>query len=122
MSKVIEVDLNFSNLKHLDEGRIDKLLMHHLGNIARDCINRPNDKKEREVHLVFRAKPEPDPDTGDAVSAAVEIECKSKVPVYRSRKFQMRLKNGGFTYNQDFPDDLKQPSLFPEQIDESDDE
>lgn len=114
MSRINEVDLCFSSMEGLDEGRINKLLMHHLANVARDCINRPMDKSARKVTLEFQVKPEPDPSTGDANTATVEIECKSKVPVYRSRRFEMRLKNNGLSFNQDFPDDLNQPSLFPD--------
>lgn len=113
MPKVIEVPLDFSNLKNLDDGRIDKLLKHHIGNIARDCINRPTDKSARKVTLEFIVKPQPNPE-GDAETASVEVECKSKVPIYRSRRFEMRLSNNGLSFNADFPDDINQPSLFPE--------
>ncbi len=112
-TKVVEVPLDFTNLTKLDDGRIDKLLKHHLSIAARDCINRPGDKNARKVTLEFICKPQANPE-GDAETASVELECKSKVPIYRSRSFEMRLNNGGFTYNQDFPNDLSQPSLFPD--------
>lgn len=114
MANVVEVPLDFSHLKNLDDGRINKLLEHHLGNISRDCINRPGDKTKRKVTLVFYATPDAN-DDGDAEAADVQVECFSKIPIYRSRKFKMRLSNKGFTFNQDFPDALDQPSLFPKQ-------
>lgn len=113
MSRTQEVLLDFTNLGHLDEERINRLLKFHISNIARDCINRPGDKTKRKVTLEFYVSPIPDPDTGEATTAGVQIECKSKVPVFRSKRYEMRLSNAGLTFNADFPDDIDQPSLFP---------
>lgn len=118
MGRIVEVPLDFTHLGMLDEQRIDRLLCMHIANVARDCMNRPGDKSKRKVTLEFYVQPIPDPDTGDAHTAGVEIECKSKVPVFRSRRFEMRLSNKGLTFNTDFPDQLDQPSLFQDEHDE----
>lgn len=108
---VQEVPLNFENLKNLNEGRIDKLLKTHLARAAQDCIDRPADKTAREVIMKFTFKPEFDTQTQEAETASCEIECKTRVPVYRTKKFQMRLSNKGFMYNADFPNAIDQPPL-----------
>ncbi|MEO1063771.1 MAG: hypothetical protein AAFZ07_20325 [Actinomycetota bacterium] len=112
MTRVEEVPLDFTNLAHLDNGRIDKLLRRHLAIVAMDCINRPSDDGNRTVSLKFNVSPVLDPDTGDAESCKLEVECTSGVPKFRSKTFEMRLQNNGLTFNRDFPGELDQPPLF----------
>lgn len=112
MPRSQEVSLDFDNLAALDEGRINALLRHHVARIAADCISRPLDKSARKVTLDFIVKPEVDPQTGECDSAFVEIECKSKVPTYRSKTYQMRLSNRGLLFNVDFPDSIDQQPLY----------
>ncbi|MEM7813060.1 MAG: hypothetical protein AAF532_16400, partial [Planctomycetota bacterium] len=71
--------LDFENLADLDEGRIEKLLMHHWGIASRDCISRPGDKTARVVTMEFKITPNPDPDTGECETTHMSINCKSKV-------------------------------------------
>jgi len=104
------VVLNFSSLNDLHDGRIARLLTQHLKRIAEDCMDRPGDKTKRKVQLEFIAEPIPDDDGGcDHVN--LEIECRSKVPTYRSKKFEMRVSKGGFLFNKDFPDAIDQQGL-----------
>ena len=105
------VQLDFSNLSVLDEGRIDKLLKKHIQNIAQDCIDRPGDPTARTMQLNFTVKPICTPE-GYCENTFVEIECKSKVPVYRSQTFKMRVSRQGLQFNQDFPDEIDQQPLF----------
>ena len=111
MPQVQEVKLNFENLTELDSGKINMLVERHLAQIASDCINRPADETKRKVVLEFFAEPIPEED-GQCERAKIEIECRSKVPVYRSRRFEMRVSKGGFLFNKDFPGELDQPSLY----------
>lgn len=106
------VELDFTNLARLDEGRIDKLLRYHLQRIAMDCVARPGDNTARKVTLEFVAKPVIDPDTGECMESRLEIECKSKMPTHRSKPYSMLVSNQGFKFNQDFPDEVDQPSLY----------
>lgn len=108
------VDVDFRALHELEGGRYATLLRHHLANLARDCMDRPGDDKERVLTIQFRMKPEMDEDTRDCEKVNMTIEMKSKVPVFRTKKFQLRPHAKGFMINRDFPDDIDQPSLFPE--------
>ena len=112
MPRIEEVVLSFESLADLDEGRINKLLLHHLQRIAHDCLSRPADKTARKVILEFAAKPILDPDDGSCEAVKFEIEARSKVPVYRSRQYEMRVTNKGFLFNRDFPDAVDQQPLF----------
>lgn len=114
MPQTQEVPLDFTNLAHLDEGRINKVLAMHLSRIAGDCINRPGDKTKRKVSLEFTVTPIIEPDTGDCTEAKIEVECKSKVPVHKSKPYAMRVSNRGFSFNADFPDSIDQKPLFNE--------
>lgn len=105
------VPFNFENLAHLDDGRIDKLLKAHVARATQDCLDRPGDKTKRHVTLKISIEPIID-DSGQCESTHVEIECLSKVPVFRSRTYEMRATKAGMLFNADFPDELDQQPLF----------
>jgi hypothetical protein len=115
MSRTQTVPLDFSNLAGLDEGRINKVLCAHLQRIAMDCINRPSDKTKRKVSLEFTVSPVIDVDSQECESAKIEIECKSKVPVHRSKPYEMRVTSKGFLFNRDFPDKVDQLPLLKDE-------
>jgi len=111
MTQVQQVPLSFSSLSELDDGRIDRLMMMHIRRIAADCMDRPGDKNKRKVTLDFHVEPVID-DDGQCEYTKVQIECRSKVPTYRSKPYEMRVSKAGLLFNQDFPDSLDQPPLF----------
>lgn len=119
MAKTQIVALDFNNLAFLDDGRINKLLLYHLQRAAQDLINRPGDKTARKVNLEFTIKPILDVDTGECDGSTIEIEAKSKMPVHRSKPYQMLVNNKGFTFNRDFPDSADQAPLFRDGDDEA---
>lgn len=106
------VDLDFGNLAHLDDGRINKVLLYHLQRCAIDLINRPADTTKRKVTMEFTIAPLLDVDTGECESAKIEVEVKSRVPVHRSKPYEMQVDRKGFRFNCDFPDSLDQAPLF----------
>ncbi len=110
------ITLDFENLKHLDHGLLNAMLKEHLKRIALDCLDRPHDKKERLVSLDFRAVPVMGNDR-ECDHVKISVECKSKVPVFRTTEFQMKPTVGGFLFNQDFPNELQQPSLLDDDED-----
>ncbi len=112
MPRVETVQLDFRSLADLHDERIAKLLRLHLQKIAQDCMDRPGDPAKRKVTLEFIAEPVLD-EHGQCETVKLEIECKSKVPTFRSKKFEMRVTKAGFLFNKDFPDDIDQPALFP---------
>jgi hypothetical protein len=113
MPQVEEVPLDFENLAELDNHKISMLLTRHLALISQDCINRPGDKTKRKVVLEFYAEPTQD-DDGSCDGVHMEIECRSKVPTFRSKRFMMKASRNGFLFNRDFPDAIDQPPLFPQ--------
>jgi len=106
-----EVLLDFSNLANLDKGKLNNLLKFHLERSAADCVARPFEKGARKVKLEFTITPAPDDDEQILERADVRIECKSSVPTYKSRKYEMRVGKAGFKFNSDFPDKLDQAPL-----------
>jgi|GEM_PF-4360451 len=113
MPRIQEVPVDFANLSQLDNGKMDVLLRSQLALIARDCINRPGDKRKRTLSLIFTAVPVPDPETLDCERVKLVVQCKSRVPDFQSRPYEMRPTNQGFHFNQDFPDRLDQQPLLP---------
>ncbi|TXH46016.1 MAG: hypothetical protein E6Q97_30420 [Desulfurellales bacterium] len=105
------VVLNFSSLNDLHDGRIARLLSTHLKRIAEDCMDRPADKTKRKVTLEFVAEPIPDDEGLGCDHVNLEIECKSKIPTYRSKKFEMRVSKGGFLFNKEFPEQFDAQGL-----------
>ncbi len=115
MPRIQEVNLTFGAIEDLANGKIAALLKKHLEMVARDCMNRPNDKSKRKVILEFQFSPVPDSDDLNRCDhVECDIECKSKLPTFRSATMQMRPHVSGFIFNQDFPDDLNQQPLFSE--------
>src|SRR5262245_25100673 len=112
MANITELALDFTNLAKLDGGRVDRLLRHHLQKIATDMIARPGDATARKVTLEFVMKPIADADSGDLDGCHVEIECKSKIPIFRTKKYQMKVQQNGLLFNADFPDQPRQPSVL----------
>lgn len=117
MPRVQELDLTFGALDQIDSGKIALLLKRHLANVAQDCVNRPSDDAKRKVTMEFTFTPVLDPDTRECETVKCQIECKSKVPTFRSKKYEMRVHKTGFAFNRDFPDDLDQPPLFDDSHD-----
>lgn len=111
MPKTQIVPLDFSSIAELDDGRINRVLQYHLQRCAADCVNRPNDKSKRKVTLDFTIEPVLDIN-GDLESARIEIECKSKVPVHRTKPYEALVDSKGFRINRDFPDSADQAPLF----------
>lgn len=118
MPRIQELPLNFANLATIDNGKVDKLLRFHLQRIAADLLARPGLDTQRKIVLEIGFVPVSD-DEGECDGAKVEIEAKSKIPVYRTKTYQMRVVNNGMLFNQDFPDSIDQPSLLPSEDEET---
>ena len=105
--------LTFASLGLLD-GKLEPLLDKHMAAIASDCINRPGDVTPRKVVMEFVVTPVIDPSTNECDDVDLVVECKSKVPVYRTRGYRMRVTRGGLGFNADSPDNPNQQTLFRE--------
>jgi hypothetical protein len=118
-----ELELDFGNLEALDKGKINNLLKFHLQRATTDCIARPHEKSPRKVTLEILITPQPEADEDILERAEVKIECKSKVPTYRSRAYEMRVGRNGLRFNKDFPDTLDQAPLpFADERDDDQEE
>lgn len=104
--------LTFASLGELD-GTLEALLQKHLAGIANDCINRPEDSTARKVVIEFAFVPKFNAQTRDCDDVDTTVEVKSKVPVYRTPSYRLRVNRSGFAFNADFPDAPDQQSLFP---------
>ena len=106
------VQLKFATLADLADGTIDVLLQKQLARIAADCLDRPGDKTKRVVMLEFIPEPVVGQD-GGCDHAKLTIECKAKVPVHRTRPYEMQATKAGFLFNVDDEESLDQEHLFP---------
>lgn len=105
--------LTFDTLPQLD-GKLEPLLDKHLQAVAHDCINRPTDPTVRTVVIEFRFTPVADPQTGECDDVDLVVEAKSKVPVFKTRGYRMRVTRGGMGFNADDPAGPPgQGNLFP---------
>ena len=120
MPRIQELPLNFANLATMDNGKVDKLLKFHLQRIATDLLARAGDDSSRKVTIEFSFKPIMGSE-GECEGVKAEIEAKSKIPVYRTKTYEMRVVNNGMLFNQDFPDAIDQPSLLPSEDEETED-
>ena len=115
MPQIQEVDLSLGNLESMDGGKIARLVKVNLQRLSQDCINRPNDDTPRRLSVEFEFIPLAD-ETGECDSATCKILVKSKVPTYKSKKYEVRVGQRGFAFDADFPDSIDQAPLFkPEQ-------
>ena len=112
MGEIKLVPLGFRSLEEIDDGRQSAAFRKHMARIAQDCMDRPGDSTARVVTLTLSIKPVTG-DDGQCESCFVEMEQRSKVPVQRSRPFEMQVTKGGLAFNQEFPDALDQIPLFP---------
>jgi len=111
MPQIKLVPLDFGSLQELDDGRQSLAFKKHMARLAQDCIDRPGDGTARVVQLTISVKPVVGED-GQCERCFVEMEQKSKVPVQRSRPFEMEVTKGGLMFNQEFPEELDQIPLF----------
>lgn len=112
MASVERLQLSIQSLDELDNGIVALQFLKHLQRAAADCLDRPGDKTKRKVTLEFTFSPAAD-QSGSADTADCVAEIKSKIPVHRSRTYEMGLSKAGFTFNRDVPESLNQGVLFP---------
>lgn len=121
MSQVERVQLSIQSLVDLDSGIVAEQVERHLRRVAQDCMDRPGDKSPRKTTLEFSFSPVCD-QQGNAETVNCEVEIKSKVPVHRSKTYEMGLTKAGFIFNRDVPESLDQGVLFPKRNEKDEDE
>ncbi len=117
------VELNLENLPQLDFGKIVAAFNHEREHVVKDCLDRPQDDKPREVVIRFVFKPVTDATsrTIDCDSIDVGCEVSSKVPKRRTSIYSMAPKqDGGLTFHPDLPSDANGSTLYdPDNLDKS---
>lgn len=104
--------LSLAGLSLLDLGKTEAALAQHLRRVARDCYDRPGDRKARKVSLEIAVTPVLDADGGCEL-VKVQVQVTSAVPKMRTREYEMRLRpNGSISFNEDLPTDFDQSTLF----------
>jgi hypothetical protein len=90
----MKMELNLTNLKELDFGKVDVALQQHLQRCVSDCLDRPGDEHVRVVDLRIEMKPVLE-SHGDCEHVLMQCRVASKVPSHRSKVFQCKPVRGG---------------------------
>lgn len=120
-TKVKTVPVNLGTLESLGAGELGVLFKNQLMRVARDCLDRPHDESKRKVVIEIIVAPVTN-QKGEFLHCDAIVECKAKVPTFRSSPYQLATDMNGFAVNQTFPNEIDQPSLLEDPDDEEDDE
>lgn len=103
------------NLPALDHGKLAAAFSAEMQHVVRDCMDRPLDDKARTITIAFEVKPmlHTDSASADIDKVAVEATVTSKLPVRRTRVYEMAVKQDGrATFHPELPDDPEGEALF----------
>jgi hypothetical protein len=101
-----------------NDGKVAVLLKRALERVQYDCRDRPRDKTKRTVILEFTIVPVVRRDEHELDHCLMSVQCKCKLPEYRTDLYQLKADAGGFQFNRDFAGELNQASLLPPEDDE----
>ena len=111
-----QVPLTLQNLKQLDLGKIEVCFNHELEQAVRDCLDRPELKKVRQVAVIFSLAPVTEGGQCERVDVACDI--KAKTPPRRTRVYTMAPRGSGLVFHPDAAEDPDANLLFDrEEID-----
>lgn len=105
-----KIKLTLSTLNSLDMGKITTAFDHELTHVVKDCIDRPNDDRDRIVNLKMRVKP--DASDGVADTVMCEFVVQSAVPPRQSKRYQLQAHaSGAVLVNPESADNIHQGTL-----------
>jgi len=107
---IAEQILDFDGLAVMDNGKLNIALRNLMRVLAADCHDRPGVDAARTCTITISAKPETD-ESGIAESVKYTVGFTSKIPKYLSREYQAAIRQNGFGFNVDFPDQLNAQPL-----------
>lgn len=97
------IQLDFSGLQVLDNGKLSAAFQAELQAAVRDCIDRPGDKSPRKVNLSMQLVPVLD-DTGDASNVQIKFDVKAAIPKRKTRTYEMlTIRGGGLRFSEHSP-------------------
>lgn len=109
----LELDvLDLDGMALLDNGLVNQMFRYHCLRLGRDCADRPGEKGKRTLTLTITAIPVCN-QHGTIETVRTEIDIKSKLPVHRTRIYEMRAdEDKGLLFNPHFADAVAQGSLY----------
>jgi len=103
------VKFDVAALKDFDGGRLATAIEQELTRAAKDCLDRPGEKKARKVELTFNLKPQDVDKTGVADSVSFKFTIKLKTPERQSIDYSMAIKqNGSMAFSEHSPRNHRQ--------------
>jgi len=103
--------LSLDTLKDFDYGKVDAAFRKELANAVRDLVDRPGEKKKREVVLQVELVPRVE-QQGDVVEADVEFVVWSRIPKRRTATRPTAVtKQGQLVFNDLAPDNPNQATV-----------
>lgn len=105
------LQLTLATLGDLDYGKAQEAFNVCLRRAVADISDRPADSTARTVTLQFTMTPVVEP-SGDCTEVEMEIDCKAKIPAYRTKKLSLGIRRGGLlAFRPDSPENINQPPL-----------
>lgn len=114
MPQIELTELTIDTVREFDP-TIDAMFQKIMRDLAKDCENRPYDANARTCGLKFKLTPVLDESSGELDYIEFECEGKPGVPVFRTRKAQLRSEQGRLLFNRDLPEAIDQQSLYHDQ-------
>ena len=112
--------LTLEEIAKIDGGRISACFQRELRRCVEDIDDRPADKRDREITITFKLTPEAGEADGLLDGAKLQAQVCSKVPSYRSKKYDFGVRDGQLRFSTSSPTNHRaQPLPFGE--DESED-
>lgn len=111
--------LTLDNLRKVGFGIVNEAFDRELKRLTQDCEDRPMDDKPRSLTLTAKLTPKADTTGRDVVCDGVqlEFEVSSKVPVRRTRIFNMKPKqDGSLFFHPDLPEDAEGDALYDDDV------
>lgn len=99
-----------ADIESMGRGEVGVLVRQMLEAAKKDCLERPTLENARKIQVTVLLTPTP-ADSGELEEIGVEVECKSSVPVSRTRRWSCGLGKDGLVYNDLAPDNVQQGTL-----------
>ncbi len=105
--------LSLHELRNLDAGRVAVAFDQDLRFLAKDCLDRPGDKRARTLTLVVELEPTID-DDGQCESVKGSFRIAARIPSRQSKTYDFGVRRGGqLVFNQLLPDSDEEPDQKP---------
>lgn len=104
-------NLNLEQLAKIDGGRISVCFQRELERCVRDIEDRPADDRDRIINVKIKLTPDAGEADGLLDGAKAKVEVESKLPTYRSRRYDFGVRNGQLRFEETSLDDHRRQPL-----------